>query len=174
MLVAGTVLEAFSAEPVWLRDGGDVVQLLSLWMLPFAIAVAVTRHGLFEIDRVMSRTVSYALVVALLAMAYAAVVTSVSALVPDRFGALPVVLATLAASALFLPVRRRVIRVVDRRFNRSRYDADAVVAQFAERVRGRAGQGTTSDDLVAAARQVLQPVHASVWVAPHSLSSAER
>ena len=154
--------------PAVIQATGDVLIKTSLISIPVAVAIAVTRHGLFEIGRVVSRTVSYSVVVVLLAAAYVAVVTSVSALVPGRMGSLPVVLATLAASALFVPVRRGVIGVVDRRFNRSRYDAASVVSEFAERVRGHAGQGSTGDDLVTAARQVLQPAHASVWLVPRT------
>ena len=148
----------------------DLLGQVGAPVVPVAVAVAVMRYGLYEIDRIVSRTVSYAVVVAVLAGAYAAVVTAVSALVPDRYGSIPVVLATLAISALFVPVRRRVVRVVDHRFNRSRYDAAQVVSAFAELVRGRAGQGTTGEELVSATRQVLQPAHASVWLAPKGSS----
>ncbi len=165
-LVSEAIYGGEDHAPQAVQALSDTVIKLSLLSIPVAVAIAVTRHGLFEIGRVVSRTVSYALLVALLAAAYAGVVAAMSALVPDRLGSLPVVAATLAASALFLPVRRRVIRVVDRRFNRSRYDAEVVIARFAERVRGRAGQGTTSDDLVAAAQHVLQPAQASVWLMP--------
>ena len=164
--VAFSLIDGIASVDIEDAGWADLADQIGIWLIPIAIGVAVTRHGLFEIDRLVSRTVSYAVVVALLAGAYVAVVAGTSALVPDRYGSVSVVLATLAVSALFVPVRRRVIAVVDRRFNRSRYDAAVVVSQFAERVRGRAGTGTTDQDLVVAARQVLQPAHATVWLAP--------
>jgi hypothetical protein len=100
----------------------------SLW--PIAILVAITRYRLYEIDRIISRTVSYAIVVSLLAAIFFGVVTAVTALLPTQ-NALAVAGSTLAVAALFNPIRVRVYNQVDRRFNRSHYEAQRVIDSFA-------------------------------------------
>ena len=110
--------------------------------LPVTIGIGILRYRLYDIDRIISRTLAYALVTGLLVGAYAALVLATAgARVPL---AVAVAAATLAAAAVFNPVRRRVQRVVDRRFNRARYDADAAVEAFAARTAGRGGPGRTA------------------------------
>lgn len=163
----GSELLGFTGQrSVPFDDATDALLELSLLAVPVAIAVAVTRHGLFEIDRVVSRTVSYAVVVGLLALVYVGVVTSVSTLLPARLGSVPVVAATLAVAALFVPVRRRVLRVVDQRFNRRRYDAERVLAAFTTRLRARPDGEDIPQDLLEVLYQTVQPGHASLWLAP--------
>lgn len=100
----------------------------SLW--PIAILIAITRYRLYEIDRIISRTVSYAIVVGLLAAIFFGVVAAVTALLPTQ-NALAVAGSTLVVAALFNPVRLRVQQWVDRRFNRSHYEAQSVIDSFA-------------------------------------------
>lgn len=107
----------------------------AFWSLPAATVVAVTRHGLFEIDRIVSRSASYAVVVAVLAAFYAGSVLLLQAVLPAANSSVGVAASTLATAALFRPLRRRVQQALDRRFNRARYEADRVAGAFARTVR---------------------------------------
>jgi hypothetical protein len=127
-----------------------------------AIGVALLRFRLYDIDRLVSRTVSYALLTALLAAPYVVVVTTAS-----RVGGsnqLAVALATLAAAAAFNPLRRRIQSRVDRRFNRARYDAGRTVEAFTSRLREEIDLQTVRDDLLAVVAQTVQPTTASLWL----------
>lgn len=101
--------------------------------MPLSIGVAVLRHNLYDIDRLISRTVAYGVVTALLAATYLTLVVVLRAATTHVHGDLTVAASTLAVAALFNPVRRWVQRVVDRRFNRAHYDATRTVEAFAER-----------------------------------------
>jgi hypothetical protein len=139
-----------------------VVFGLALVCLYAAIAVAVLKYRLYDIDRVISRTLAYAIVTGLLAGVYAGLVL----LATQVFGVhTPVAVAgaTLAAAALFSPVRRWVQRRVDRRFNRSRYDADQTVAVFAARLKDAVDLDAVRGDLARVVQMALEPAHVSVW-----------
>ncbi len=138
--------------------------LFMINLVPITIGVAITRHGLYEIGRVVSRTVSYATVTLLAIGVYAFVVTSVSLLLPDQ-SALPVALATLAAAAAFLPALRWVQRLLDRRFDRERYDAEKVVDAFGQRLRDGADPVSATPELVGAVEHALQPASVGLWTA---------
>ena len=113
----------------------DTIGWLSfLAVLPWSIGIAATRHRLYEIDKVISRTVTYGSMVILLASVYAIGVFVLRDLLPFE-GPLPVAVSTLAVAALFNPLRRRIQRSVDRRFNRSRYNAERVADEFAGSLR---------------------------------------
>jgi hypothetical protein len=135
---------------------------LALVCLYAAIAVAVLKYRLYDIDRVISRTLAYAIVTGVLAGVYAGLVL----LATGVFGVhtpVAVAAATLAAAALFAPVRRRVQRRVDRRFNRARYDADQTVAAFAARLKDAVDLDTIREDLARVVQTALEPAHVSVW-----------
>jgi hypothetical protein len=135
---------------------------LALVCLYAAIAVAVLKYRLYDIDRVISRTLAYAIVTGVLAGVYAGLVL----LATGVFGVhtpVAVAAATLAAAALFAPVRRRVQRRVDRRFNRARYDADQTVAAFAARLKDAVDLDTVREDLARVVQTALEPAHVSVW-----------
>jgi hypothetical protein len=142
----------------------DVV-VIGVAALPVSIGVAILKYRLYEIDRIISRTLAYAIVTGLLVGVYAGLVLVATEALPVRPSA-PVAVAgaTLAAAALFNPLRRRVQRIVDRRFNRARYDADAAVAAFAGRLAGATDLDAVRADLLAAARQALEPAHISIWI----------
>jgi hypothetical protein len=127
------------------------------------IGVAVLKYRLYEIDRIISRVISYAIITAVLAAVFAGVVVLATEVLPFRT---PVAVAasTLAAAALFDPLRRRVQRMVDRRFNRARYDADRLVAIFAARLKDAVELDTIRDDLTGIVDQALEPAHVSVWI----------
>jgi hypothetical protein len=134
------------------------------------IAVAVLRYRLYEIDRILSRTLAYAIVTGLLVGLYAGLVLLATQVF--RFhSTVAVAAATLVAAALFSPLRRRVQQVVDRRFNRARYDADRTVAAFAARLKDAADLDSVRDDLARVVNQTLEPAHISVWI---SHRAAER
>jgi hypothetical protein len=127
------------------------------------IAVAVLRYRLYEIDRIISRTLAYAIVTGLLIGLYAGLVL-LATRVLSVHTPVAVAAATLAAAALFSPLRRRVQQVVDRRFNRARYDADRTVAAFADRLKDAVDLDSVRDDLAGVVNQALEPAHISVWI----------
>ncbi len=130
--------------------------------LPVSMGVAILRYRLYEIDRIISRTLAYAAVTGLLIGAYAGLVL----LATHGLGfssSVAVAASTLAAAALFSPLRRRVQRVVDRRFNRARYDAEMTVAAFAARLKEAVDLDSVRADLTTVVQQTLEPAHLSVW-----------
>lgn len=131
--------------------------------LPASIGVGILRYRLYDIDQLISGTLAYAIVTGLLAGVYAALVTMAHTVLSFS-SPLAVAVATLAAIALFTPLRRRVQRVVDRRFNRVRYDAEATIAAFAARMQDAADLDEVRGDLLAVAYEVLRPAHVSLWV----------
>ena len=132
--------------------------------LPLGIGVAVLRYRLYDIDRLISRTLAYSAVTALLACAYAGLVLLATREL--RFSSeVAVAVSTLAAAAAFNPVRRRVQHLVDRRFNRARYDADLIVAAFAARLQDSADPDEATADLGETVQQALEPEHLSLWIA---------
>ena len=131
-------------------------------LVPIAIGIAVLRYRLYDIDRVISRTLAYAIITGLLAGVYAGLVL-LATQVLRLSSPVAVAAATLAAAALFAPVRRRVQRLVDRRFNRARYDADTTTAAFAARLKDAVDLDAIRDDLTSVVQAALEPAHVSVW-----------
>jgi len=130
--------------------------------------VAILRHRLYDIDRIISRTLEYAIVTGLLVGVYAGLVLLATQALPVSLSTpVAVAVATLAAAALFSPLRRRVQRIVDRRFNRARYDAESTVAAFAARLKDTVDLDSVRDDLAGVVHQALEPAHLSVWIRPH-------
>jgi peptidoglycan/LPS O-acetylase OafA/YrhL len=133
-------------------------------LIPAAVGVAILRYRLYDIDRIISRTLAYAIVTGLLVGLYAGLVLLATQVL--RFhSTVAVAAATLAAAALFSPLRRRVQRVVDRRFNRVRYDADQMIAAFAARLRDAVDLDAVRSDLLAVVNTAVEPAHISVWTA---------
>ena len=137
--------------------------LAGLAALPVGIGVGILRYRLYDIDRIISRTLAYALVTGLLAGVYAGLVL-LATRVLSVHAPVAVAAATLAAAALFNPLRRRVQQMVDRRFNRARYDADQTVAAFAARLQDAVDLDSVRDDLAGVIHQALEPSHMSVWI----------
>jgi len=160
--VAGGLLGVpFSNSPDHgLRIVGSI-GLVAVLALPVSMGVAILKYRLYDIDRILSRTVAYAIITGLLLGVYAGLVL-LATRVLGFASTWAVAASTLAAAALFTPVRRRVQRIVDRRFNRARYDADRTVALFAARLQDAVDLGTVHADLVATISASLQPVHLSV------------
>lgn len=133
-----------------------------LLLLPVAVAIAVLRYRLYEIDRIVSRTVTYGLLTALLAGVYFGLVFLLGELLPFE-GQLPVAASTLAVAALFSQLRRRVQGVFDRRFNRSHYDAVRTIEAFSYRLRADIDATDLSRELVEVTMRTVQPASAGVW-----------
>jgi hypothetical protein len=130
--------------------------------VPFAFGFAILKHGLYEIDRVISRTLSYALLTGLLVGIFVGLVLLTTHVLPFS-SPVGVAASTLAAAALFSPLRNRLQHLVDRRFNRAHYDAEETVAAFGSRLRDAVDPETVLSELAAAAGRSLQPAHVSVW-----------
>jgi hypothetical protein len=141
----------------------DVVSI-GIAALPVSIGVAILKYRLYDIDRIISRTLAYAIVTGLLVGVYAGLVLLATLVLGHHHSSVAVAAATLAAAALFNPVRRRVQRVVDRRFHRARYDAELIVAGFAARLKDTVDLDSVRDDLAGVVHQALEPAHMSVWI----------
>jgi hypothetical protein len=133
--------------------------------LPLSIGVGILKYRLYEIDRIISRTLAYAIVTGLLVGVYAGLVL-LSTQVFKFHSTVAVAGATLVAAALFNPVRRRVQHAVDRRFNRARYDAERMVTAFAARLQDAVDADSVRADLTGVIHTALEPAHVSVWLRP--------
>ena len=147
----------------WDLAVNDVISPIGFAVLPVCVGVAVLKYRLYAIDRIISRVISYTLVSAVLAGIFAGLVLLATRVLPFRTP-VGVAVATLAAAALFNPLRRRVQRAVDRRFNRSRYNAETVIAAFTARLRGTVDLDMMRSDLVGVVHEAFQPAHVSVWL----------
>ena len=145
--------------PGLIASAGSVLGLLAL---PACMGVAILRYRLYDIDRVISRTLAWALITGVLVGVYAGLVLAATHLF-KLHSSVAVAAATLAAAALFNPVRRRVQRAMDRRFNRARYDADTMVAAFAARLMDAVELDAIRTDLAAVVDRALEPEHVRVW-----------
>lgn len=133
--------------------------------LPIGLAMGILKYRLYDIDRLISRTLAYAIVTGLLIGVYVGLVTLATRVLPFS-SPIGVAVSTLCAVALFNPLRRRVQRLVDRRFNRARYNAEATVAAFAQRVRDDVDLDVVSSAFVRAVQSSVEPAHVSVWLRP--------
>jgi hypothetical protein len=131
--------------------------------LPVSMGVAILKYRLYDIDRIISRTLAYAIVTGLLVGLYAGLVL-LATHVLSFHTPVAVAASTLAAAALFNPLRRRVQHTVDRRFNRARYDADQVIAAFSARLKDAVDLNSVRDDLATVVDQALEPAHVSLWI----------
>jgi len=154
----------------------DIVQIITVLGLPVATAVAVLKYRLYEIDRLINRTLVYSLLTALLGGVYAGAVLVLGQVFGGVSGDPPsraVAGATLAVAASFQPARRRIQQAVDRRFNRRKYNAAKTIEAFSARLREELDLDTLSAELLAVVDQTMQPTTASLWLRPsaRSLSS---
>jgi hypothetical protein len=145
-LIVGLATGGDTAPAVLVASG---VATVGVAALPLSMGVAILKYRLYDIDRIISRTLAYAMVTGVLLRFSSPVAVAAS---------------TLAAAALFTPLRRRVQRAVDRRFNRARYDADRTVAVFAARLQDAVDLDTVHTDLLSTVSASLQPAHLSVWL----------
>jgi len=165
LAVSEAVLQPIGALPNLSASAQGVLNTASavaLSALPVGLAVAILRYRLYDIDRIISRTLSYTIVTGLLVGVYAALVLLATEVLSVK-SPVAVAAATLATAALFNPVRRRVQRIVDRRFNRARYDADQTVAAFAARLQDSVDLDAVQADLAAVVQRALEPAHIWMW-----------
>jgi hypothetical protein len=139
------------------------VLILGFTALPLSIGLGILKYRLYDIDRIISRTLAYAIVTGLLVGLYAGLVLLATQVLTIR-SPVAVAVSTLAAAALFSPARRRVQRAVDRRFNRARYDADQTVNAFADRLKDAVDLNSVRGDLTEVVSRALEPAHLSVWL----------
>jgi hypothetical protein len=164
--LAGGVLFGTSSVPL-ANALSNVSLVFGVFSLPAGISIGILKYHLYDIDRIISRTLAYAIVTGLLVGMYAGLVL-LTTQVLRAHTPVAVAAATLAAAALFNPLRRRVQKAVDRRFNRTRYDADTTIAAFAAHVRDAVDLDAVRADLLAAVHAALEPAHVSVWISHHA------
>jgi len=140
---------------------------LLIFAFPVGSGIAILKYRLYDIDRLISRTLSYLIVTGLLVGVYVSLVALTTHALPLS-SPIGVAASTLAVAALFNPVRRRAQRLVDRRFNRARYDADATIAGFTAALRNEIDLGRVQRDLVDVVSRSVQPTHVSVWIRSHA------
>jgi hypothetical protein len=176
LLSGATVFIAAGIGLVWLNNPtgwlrvADAAAGVGTLALPVSIGFGIMKFRLYDIDRIISRTLAYAIVTGLLIGVYAGLVLLATEVF--RFhNSVAVAASTLVAAALFNPVRHRVQHAVDRRFNRARYDADQTVAAFAARLQDAVDLGTVHSDLLNTVDQALEPAHVRVWTAPAATAS---
>jgi hypothetical protein len=162
------------AEQVAPVLGELVVFPVSLSLIPIAIGIAVLRYRLYDIDRIINRTLVYGLLTVLLGAIYTAGVFGLGQLLNPVAGesALAVAASTLAVAALFQPLRRRIQAIVDRRFNRRRYDAAKTIEAFSARLRDQLDLDTLTSELLAIVDQTTEPTRASLWLRPSAPGSS--
>jgi hypothetical protein len=157
VVVTGVAMDVFAGAIPSLATGG------CLALLPLATGAAILRFRLYDLDRIISRTLAYGLLTVLLGLGYATVVLGFGRLL-GRDSSLVVAAATLAVAAAFQPLRRRVQATVDRRFNRRRHDAGRVIDAFAARLRDQVDLDALHSELLAVVDQTMQPTRASLWL----------
>jgi hypothetical protein len=160
-VVLSVVLSSFSGVLGFI----GAVAILGLLGIPISIGVGITKYRLYEIDRLISRTLSYLLLTALLGGFYLALIVLTTDLLPFS-SPVGVAASTLAAAALFNPLRRRLQRLVDRHFNRARYDAEATLAAFTARLRDAVEVDAVRVHLADTVTRAVEPAHISLWIAP--------
>jgi hypothetical protein len=173
LAVANVVLPLYRIAD-WLGPVTGVLNWLLVMGIAGAIGLAVLRYRLYDIDRIISRTLVYGLLTVLLGLVYAGLVLSLGELFGGISAQPPswaVAGATLAVAALFQPLRRRIQQAVDRHFNRRRYDATQTIEAFSVRLREEVDLDSLSGELLAVVDQTMQPTAASLWLRPSSRQS---
>jgi len=160
--------------PVALESPILVNWVSAVWVmvLPVAVGAAILRYRLYDLDRIISRTLAYGLLTLLLGGGYALVVLGLGQLL-GRDSPLVVAAATLAVAAVFQPARRRVQAVVDRRFNRRRHDATRIIEAFGVRLRNQVDLDALHTELLGVVDQTMQPTQVSLWLRPPPPSSSD-
>ena len=164
-LVALAAVAALASAALGLSEVLDWAAGVCVALLPLATGAAILRYRLYDLDRIVSRTLAYGLLTVLLGGGYAGLVLGLGQLL-GRDSPLVVAAATLAVAAAFQPARRRIQAVVDRRFNRRRYDAARTIAAFSARLRQQVDLDTLTAELLGVVEQTMQPTQVSLWLRP--------
>ena len=164
--VMGILLPLSFGPDVGPADLIDLLSVLAGSVVPVAIGIAVLRYHVFEIDRVVSRTIAYGLLTAVLVVTYAVLILLLQGPLGAVLGGdtISVALSTLVVAAIFQPLRNRMKVVVDRRFDRTRYDADRMTLEFAARLRNELDLETLREDLTATTTSAVAPRSAALWL----------
>jgi hypothetical protein len=178
-VIAIPVLPVQAVAPVGWADAALVVLIIAIACLPVSAGIAILRYRLFDIDVLLNRALVYTTVTSVLGASYAGIVLALGALLPGtgvrgalggpgggRASSLAVAIATLTVAAMFQPARRRVQEVVDRRFNRSRYDAKRTVEAFAAQLRQHTDLDVLAHELMGVVNRTMEPTRASLWLRP--------
>jgi hypothetical protein len=163
------IIPLATETPRWFEWGGEAVFTLAGTAVPIFMCVAILRYRLYDIDRIINRTLVYAVLTASLVLVYVASVAGLQRMFSPLTGEgnqLSIVASTLLIAALFGPLRRRVQALIDRRFYRKKYDAAKTLEDFGVRLREETNLTALSEDLVGVVRGTLQPEHASLWLRP--------
>ncbi|MDQ3660765.1 MAG: hypothetical protein M3454_06855 [Actinomycetota bacterium] len=166
LLVLAVVVSQLGVIPAALNRWTNAMTLFAFAGIPTAAGVAILRYHLYDIDLIINRTVVYSTLSVTLALVYYAVVVLLQQLVGDRFASSQVVVAgsTLAAAAMFRPVRTQIQAEVDRRFNRRKYDAEETLNSFSARLRDEVDLNTLTRLLLHAVRETMEPTQAFLWL----------
>jgi hypothetical protein len=166
VVTAAMITYGVGAGPNSFSEAGDFAVGVSLTLFPIAIGIAVLRYRLYEIDRLISRTIGWAVVTGVLVGSFVLLVLGLQAVLAPLTGGstLAVAGSTLVVAALFAPVRSRVQRAVDRRFDRSRYDGERLLADFGERLRDEVDLVTISRDARATVDAAVRPTSVGLWL----------
>lgn len=170
-IVIGVLLIVITTG-AWQSAVGALLLVVAFTSMPVSITVAITRYRLFEIDRIISRTINYAIVVAVLAAAFFGLVALITVLLPTQ-GSLAVAASTLAIAALFNPLRKRVQKTIDRRFNRSAYQAEVIGEAFSSRLRASLTAERIIEDWLQTVNESLEPETSGVWIRYGNLDGPE-
>jgi hypothetical protein len=180
VLVGGAVLDFTISEATglkWLGEIGFVLTMVGLAGLPIAIGIAVLRYRLYNIDRIINRTLVYGALTAMLLAVYVADIVLLQrlfVLLTGERSTLAVVASTLVIAALFQPFRLRIQGFIDRRFYRRKYDATKTLEAFSAQLRNETDLEALSDDLLGVVRETMQPAHVSLWLHRETASRGEQ
>jgi hypothetical protein len=163
LFVLNSIVSTNGPNPLW----REIVMSLVIASIPVSCGIAIMRYHLYDIDRIISRAVSYTIVTGLLLAVYGSIVVSASRLL-DAKSPMVVAAATLVAAALARPLLVRVQTVVDRRFNRAQYDAHITIEMFGRRLRDELGHEQVIGDLRTVIGETIQPSSQAIWIAPSS------
>jgi hypothetical protein len=180
VLVGGAVLDFTVSEATglqWLREIGFVLFMVGLVSMPMAIGIAVLRYRLYNIDRIINRTLVYGSLTAMLLAVYFGDIVlfqRIFVLLTGEESTLAVVASTLLIAALFNPLRRRIQSFIDRRFYRNKYDARKTLEAYSARLRNDTDVDALSDDLVGVVTETMQPAHVSLWLRSETARKGEQ
>jgi hypothetical protein len=167
------------AISVWIGEAGYALTSIGLLGVPIFTGVAITRYRLYDIDIVINRTLVYGALTAALVALYLGGVTTSQALFRAFTGQeqqpqLAIVVSTLAIAALFAPLRRRIQSFIDRRFYRSKYNAQKILEAYSSKLRDETDLEALSGNLEGVVRGAMQPAHVSLWLRPETSSKVEK
>ena len=180
VLVSGVVLDFTISEATglqWLGEIGFVLTIVGLAGLPIAIGIAVMSYRLYNIDRIINRTLVYGSLTAMLVAVYFGAIVlfqRVFVFLTGEKSTLAVVASTLLIAALFNPLRRRIQSFIDRRFYRNKYDARMTLEAYSAKLRNDTDLDELSDDLVGVVRETMQPAHVTLWLRPNPVPKQEQ